>query len=430
MEYIYKFLELMIKKSEEKFKLVHEKYVKFTQKEKNIYDKNIQKKNLFGINEINKKGISNNNDNEVSLYYEEAEENSELITFDFHNHHNPVLLRQFYEALIRAAYAKYYNSDMKLFQKIELLISRFNIKDKGKSGDKSIIEKSKSKKISKLQSKSIQNSLNSSQNDLNSSIAQTSFLGPDGNVVFGLEQKYKNAEHVKIDSFIIKYAMLIKPLFIKLYYVQNEQSNFRRENTKINEKTLFHRFIFNNLVKKSEIVSQFYGKREQYCDFITYYFREKKIGFKNKLEQYKYYENLFDLEIVFYEFCEFVYMICSKYINSNQLNPDEEKGYLFIINHLTQIIRGNNEFKNKVIIKQAKFNYTYPVLNSHITKKIQEDEKIRLEQIKLINRLEKMRTLQERKNFKENDENVRPKEEEEDFISVNKQEELEDSDDY
>ena len=43
---IYKFLELMVRKSEEKFKSVHEKYVKFTEKEENIYNKSIGKKNL------------------------------------------------------------------------------------------------------------------------------------------------------------------------------------------------------------------------------------------------------------------------------------------------------------------------------------------------------------------------------------------------
>lgn len=41
---IYKFLELMVRKSEEKFKSVHEKYVKFTEKEENMYNKSIGKK--------------------------------------------------------------------------------------------------------------------------------------------------------------------------------------------------------------------------------------------------------------------------------------------------------------------------------------------------------------------------------------------------
>ena len=445
---IYKFLELMVKKSEEKFKLVHEKYIKFTEKEKNIYDKNIAKKTLAGINNLsggtkrtfsnkgkenNKKLLNDKNQSkekdEISLYCEEDEEDSELITFDFHNHHNPVLLRQFYEALIRAAYAKYYNSDMKLYQKIELLTSRFSSKSlSGKSGEKSLMDKSK-KKLSKLQSKSLQNSLNNTQNDLNTSSVQMPILGSDGNIILSLEQKQKNAEHIKIDSFILKFAVLIKPLFVKLYYVQTELNNFHKENAKINEQTLSHRFVFNNVVKKSELISKFYGKKEQYCEFITYYFREKRIFFKTKLEQFKYYESLFDLDMVFYEFCEFVFLICSKYISANKLSLDEDKNYLEVINHLNQLIRGNEEFKNKVIIKRAKFNYTYPILRSHILKKIQEDEKIKLNKINLIQRIEKVRYNQERQNLKENDENMNPKEEE-DVNPINTQEEEENSDDY
>ena len=444
---IYKFLELMVRKSEEKFKSVHEKYIKFTEKEKNIYNKNISRKSLYGVNNVSgpksslgnkgkensKKGNNDKNQNkdkdDISLYCEEDEDNSELITFDFHNHHNPVLLRQFYEALIRAAYAKYYNSDMKLYQKIELLTSRFSTKGGGKTGDKSLLEKSKTKKLSRLQSKSLQNSLNNTQNDLNTSSVQMPIMGSDGNIILSLEQKQKNVEHVKIDGFILKFAVLIKPLFVKLYYVQNELNNFHKENAKINEQTLNHRFVFNNVVKKSELISKFYGKREQYCEFITYYFREKRIFFKTKLEQFKYYESLFDLDMVFYEFCEFIFLICSKYIIANKLSPDEDKNYLEVINHLNQLIRGNKEFKNKIIIKRAKFNYTYPILKSHILKKLQEDEKIKINQINLIDRIEKVRYNQERQNLKENDENMNPKEEEE-LNPINTQEEDENSDEY
>ena len=439
---IYKFLELMVRKSEEKFKSVHEKYIKFTEKEKNMYDKNISRKTLIGVNNVsgtrgsisnkikeNNKKAENKDKDDISLYCEEDEENSELITFDFHNHHNPVLLRQFYEALIRAAYSKYYNLDMKLYQKIELLTSRFSSKS-GKIGDKSSLgEKPKTKKLSRLQSKSLQNSLNNTQNDLNTSSVQMPVIGSDGNIILSLEQKQKNAEHIKIDAFILKFAVLIKPLFVKLYYVQNELNNFHKENSKINEQTLSHRFVFNNVIKKSELITKYYGKREQYCEFITYYFREKRIFFKTKLEQFKYYESLFDLDMVFYEFCEFIYLICSKYINENKLSLDEDKNYLEVINHLNQLIRGNNVFKNKTIIKKAKYNYTFPILKSHLLKKIQEDEVIRLNQIHLIDRIEKVRFNQERQNLKENDENVCPKEEE-NLYPINTQEEEENSDEY
>jgi hypothetical protein len=451
---IYKFLELMVRKSEEKFKSVHEKYVKFTEKEENMYNKSIAKKNLKGVNdtkerETSKKNIADNlknkesakkmnekkiiekleSNNDMSLYYDEDGGNSELITFDYHNHHNPVLLRQFYEALVRAAYQKYYNSDMKLYKKIELLTNRFSPKSQGKPGDKSFMDKSKMKKLSRLQTKSIQNSLNTTLNDVNSSGVQMPILGPDGNIILSLDQKQKNDEHLKINVFISKFAVLIKPLFVKLYFYQSELNNFHKETFKVNEQTLSHRFVFNNVAKKSELISKYFGKREQYCDFITYYFREKRVVFKTKMEQYKYYESLLDLDMVFYEFCEFVYLICSKNITEKKLSLDDDNNFLDIINHLSDLISGTKEFKNKIILKKAKYNYEYPILKSHIAKKIQEDEKIRINQVKLIDRIEKVRYNVERHNLKENDENVTPKEDNENNY-VMTQEEDENSDDY
>ena len=447
---IYKFLELMVRKSEEKFKSVHEKHVKFTEKEENMFNKSLAKKNLKGLNdtkEVNSskknnnlkkkdslakghgKLLENNNNADMSVYFDEEEGNNKLITFDFHNHHNPVLLRQFYEALIRAAYQKYYNSDMKLYKKIELLIKRFSTKSSGKSGDKSLLDKSKTKKLSRLQTKSIQNSLNNTQNDLNTSSVQMPVLGPDGNIILSQEQKNKNEEHIKIDKFITKFAVLIRPIFLKLFYIQNESNNFHKENTKVNEQTLLHRFVFNNFVKKSELISKFFGKKEQYCEYITYYFREKRIFFKTKLEQFKYYESLLDLDMIFYEFCEFIYLVCNKNIVDKKLSFDDDNNFLEVINHLNDLINLNKDFKNKIILKKAKYNYQYPILKSHLAKKIQEDEKIRYNQIKLIDRIEKVRYTQERQSLKENDENMNPKEDNE-FNQMNTQEDEENSDDY
>jgi hypothetical protein len=318
---------------------------------------------------------------------------------------------------------------MKLYKKIELLTNRFSTKSSGKSGDKSLLDKSKMKKLSRLQSKSIQNSLNTTINDPNSTSVQMPILGPDGNIILSLEQKQKNDEHLKINVFITKFAVLIKPIFIKLHFYQTELNNFHTENSKINEQTLSHRFVFNKIVKKSELISKYFGKREQYCDFITYYYREKRVAFKTKLDQFKYYESLLDLDMVFYEFCEFVYLICSKNITEKKLSLDDDNNFLDIINHLSDLISGTKEFKNKIILKKAKYNYEYPILKSHIAKKIQEDEKIRINQVKLIDRIEKVRYTAERQNLKENDENMNPKEDNDNNIAMT-QEDYENSDDY
>ena len=100
-----------------------------------------------------------------------------------------------------------------------------------------------------------------------------------------------------------------------------------------------------------------------------------------------------------------------------------------IINHLSDLITGTKEFKNKIILKKAKYNYEYPILKSHLAKKIQEDEKIRINQVKLIDRVEKLRYNQERQNLKENDENINPKDDEDNNMMMT-QEDDENSDDY
>ena len=254
-------------------------------------------------------------------------------------------------------------------------------------------------------------------------------LGPDGNIILSLEQKQKNEEHLKINVFITKFAVLIKPIFEKLHFYQTELNNFHKESSKINEQTLSHRFVFNKIAKKSELISKYFGKREQYCDFITYYYREKRVAFKNKLEQFKYYESLLDLDMVFYEFCEFVYLICSKNITEKKLSLDDDNNFLNIINHLSDLISGAKEFKNKIILKKAKYNYEYPILKSHIAKKIQEDEKIRINQVRLLDRIDKVRYTVERQNLKENDENMNPKDDNDNNPAMT-QEDIENSDDY
>ena len=97
--------------------------------------------------------------------------------------------------------------------------------------------------------------------------------------------------------------------------------------------------------------------------------------------------------MVFFEFCEFVYLICSKNVTEKKLSLEDDKNFLDIINHLTDLINGTKEFKNKIMLKKAKYNYEYPILKSHLAKKIQEDEKIRINQVKLLDRIEKVRYI-------------------------------------
>ena len=398
---IYDYIYLMIKKSLRQFKNKYENYVKFSQKEKEIFEKHIQEKN--SLKDINL--IPNENEKKkIDTYFNEEIIDPSLISFNYHNYKNTLQVHQFIEAIIRIAYLKYIHLNIPFTQKIENVINKFVIK--------------RSKEKDRLNSKIEKSNLLKSgiMHDSEQLIAHQT-----------TEQKQKTAEHIFIDNLIQKYEIILKSIFLKLYHHQNELSDFKydRFNKESNEDmTLTHKFLYKNLVLKSDIIKEFYGTKESYCNYIVYYFKEKKTEFKDNKEKYDYYEDLFDIELIFYEFCEFIYFASNKYFDKNNLNSDDEKNYADFFNHLFNVIEKNDEFNNRKIIVKAKSNYTMPVLKQHIDKQTMIDTNLRKAHLDYLKRFEKLRIAKERRNMQLEEYNAI------NAVMVEDEEEEEDSYDY
>ena len=346
----YKYIYSLIGKSNKLFDSKQEKYTK----------KDISK-------DINKNNIHYN------LYYCEDENDFKDLSFNYHNYKHVIVLKQFYEAIVRAAYLKYANEDLSLSQKVEKLISKCRIRNpKDKQHTKSHISKSN------LLTSGIMH--DGPQQQLNNPLTN--------------EQKQKNAEHILIDTFITTFESLLRPIFLKLYYLQREDCC---DEDNRNDITITHRFIYNNLILKSEIMKKYYGTKEHYSELITYYYKEKKLGFFSKKEQFEYYETLFDLEIIFYEFCELVYIMSAKYFSDNGITQEDNSKYEPILDHIWEVIRTNDDFNTIKRIKYAKYSYTYPIMQSHVMIQKNLDEKIEKDHIQLLKRYEKIRYEHERK---------------------------------
>ncbi len=443
-EKIYDYIYYMIHKSIRQFKYKNEYFYKFEQKEKEILNEHLNKKknenndnnnnnnineNLLGINNIKQKRSSiqargsiisvlnfgftqeenkNENNENFSLYFSESQEDPLFLQFDFHNHHNPILLSQFFEAIIRCAYLKYINLNISLEKKIELIISKFSIKRKETRRHKTNSSISSNTSRSKIGRKSTLKSENENNNNNNAKISN--------------EQKQRNIEHVLIDNFINKFQFDLKPIFIKLFYKQ--KNLFDIQNRKENDMTITHKFLYENVILKSEFLKEFYENKENYIELISYYFKEKKISFKTFIEKYEYYQNLFNLEIIFYEFCEIIYISSTKYLISKMLNVEEDENYIKVFNHLNEVIENNQNLNLRKIIKNSKFKYNFPILKTHVQKQIIIDKNVEKIHQQLLRRFERNRFMKERKNMDLEKENAYV------IYDEEEEEEEEESEDY
>ena len=119
-----------------------------------------------------------------------------------------------------------------------------------------------------------------------------------------------------------------------------------------------------------------------------------------------YIENLFDNEIIEYEFFEFVYLVCKKYFSAYNLQGTK-KEYKYIIKILNIIIDNSKKTSTKKL-------YFFPLLQNH-TKKEKLIIKIKqLEEEEKRKKIEFERFNKERKNMSDEDLNMYNENEEDD----------------
>ena len=389
--------------------------------------------------EEDKKEKENDNDNDTNK--KEYENN-----INYHDEKNVILLRFFYEIIIRLAYIKYSdNPEMNLVAKV-----------------KALIEEIKAFLRLKLKSGTAESSIYST--------------------MLTIDPKLKNVE-ATLEKFISDNNIILNKIFVELY----EHSCDNEHLYKPYDITLTYRFFYDNIIATSDALSKIFKNKMEYIDIISLYIKDKKItssNFDSITETYKPYEileyidKLLDNEMIFREFCELVFFISRKYFIFYGINKEEEEKENIISNNKSKISIKNDEKKrksnkmiiNKRLIKEDKEkekekekevketidnkdnnnnykivinyiiqekeklmekdkyvgvnNYVYPVLKTHqtITKLIENEKKRKIEEER--REKERQRFTFERNLLKEEDLNVYREEEEQENSSESLEEDM------
>ena len=397
-EIIYNYLYQKIEKSKMDFE--------------NKYRKNIKQSHSIIYGEMK-------NDNEKEKNTENKLEND--VYFDCHDGKNIILLRYFYEIIIRIAHIKYNNPEMTIYAKTKKLLEEMKLflKTKVKSGN-----------IDNIQMASI----------------------------LMLDPKLKNIE-LTFAKFMSEYKLILFDIFNELYESSCDNENIYNSN----DKTITYRFFYDNIISNSEPLLKIFEEKLEYIDIISIYIKDKKVNSYNystvskiysEDEIMEYVDNLLDNEMIFYEFCELIFFISRKYFIFYGLNKDDEMNTINT-NNKSQSMKTrrtknlmssrkninvepeekenvenkvNNEAKEakeidnyKIIIaliikekdnlvnrdKYSEVNkYNYPILKTHqmIKKQIEDEIKRKIEEER--REKERQRYTHERNLFKEEDVNV------------------------
>ena len=320
--------------------------------------------------------------------------------FNFHEEKNVILLRYFYEILVRIAYIKF-NSEIKLSldKKVRLLIDLLKAYFRGKR-----------------------------KTSLDISINASTIIDP----------KLRNFETI-LENYIHKNYFILYDIFTDLY---KYNCDFYKPFNAC-DMTITHKFFFEKIVMNSENLSKLFEDKMSYIELITVYFRDNKLqlskGDSNLDLLFEYIDVVFSYEMIFREFCELVFFISRKYFIFFKIDTEEEdnKGrnineekkdhnndnekdkkkkktrrkkkaedevdiYMIIIN---DIIEAKNSLIKKPKIDLIN-NYSYPKLNTHsIIERLKEEERLRkLEEERRAK--DKIRYEKEREAFKAEDINI------------------------
>ena len=343
--------------------------------------------------------ININKTNEINIY-----EN-----FSYHDSKNVILLRYFYEILIRIAYLKFRSDEeLSLVDKVKKLIDL--LKNFFKARRKSTI-------------------------DL---LSMTFFTIIDPKI-FHFEDA--------LDYFVNSHFEILYNLFKELY---KHECNYEK-NFKMFDMTLSYKFFFAKIIKNSKKLSKLFENKMTYIDIITLFYKDKKISSMNKYENeaeiFDYVDMAINGEMIFREFCELIFAISRKYFQFYSIDTEEEDNKIKrnvcqleienmsktlnkqrkkqkrtktgnIITEDIYMMVFNEIIKAKNILEKSKKEfgvnkYVFPTLKSHlmIERNIEMEKQKKIE--KELKEKEKKRYENERTMLKDEDVNVYNEEEEE-----------------
>lgn len=398
---------------------------------KNSLEISLDKKNEIKENEL-KEGLKienldennedeNKNDNKTYL----PKDWDKGASINYHEGKNIIMLRYFYEVLIRIAYLKFNDiSDMTLDQKMKLLFNHFKL-------------------FFKLKKKALDNSLAIAAN---------------------LEIKLTKNLESSVDEFYEKNKIRLNKLYDVIYSKYVCEYNLPYISY---DKVVPYRYIFYKIIKENEQLSNIFKNKKSFLNIITIHFKDKFLSINDNLrhmqnkssletifqaakasssgnhlntnsishhlrdtssiggtqnitksiindqiqlpendkgelevdsnETILYIEQLMDIEMIPYEFYEMMFIICKKY---EKIYEKPEGDYNECLSLFEDIV-----YKNKEDYI-GKGKYVYPVLNSHlILQRANEiaEERRRQEELR---RIEIKRFETERKYMEDEDKNI------------------------
>ena len=372
-----------------------------------IYQSIMDSKKIFEIKNKTKIDLSNKILNKLNRIrqpdsdYLKSKDDAEISNFekffDYHDEKNIILLRYFYDIIIRLAFLRFDDGkNLDIEGRLNMFLEFIKIFIKTRKKTK------------------VETSSNSSQ----------------------LDPKLKNIDDA-LENYIRNYYEVLKNIFADLY-----KFNCTDEKAyKSYDMTITYRFFFDKIILNSEKLSELFKNRMLYVELISWNFKDNITNNKNLSnigddEMFEYLDTLYDYEMIFREFCELIFYISRKYfvfydidtkwedIKMGLLIKDDEKKaeeddkkmkkkkktkrnknidiYMIV---LDEIIKAKNILKEK-IGKNKKNKYYYPILKTHlIIEKNEEEVKRRITEER--NReMDIKRYEHERKMFKEEDINI------------------------
>ena len=209
--------------------------------------------------------------------------------FNYHEEKNIILLRYFYEILIRIAYFKFSDDpESTIENRVKLLFDNLKMyfRSKKKSGS-----------------------------DLTTMML--SFFDP----------KIRNPEKT-LDDFINNHYVILQNLFNDLYLYSCSNENI----IKRYDMTITYRYFYENIILNNESLLTIFENKMHFIDIITLFFKERKITSLNidsidmpPNDLFEYIENVLDCEMIFREFCELIFFISRKYFNFHGIVVEEEQ---------------------------------------------------------------------------------------------------------
>lgn len=246
----------------------------------------------------------------------------ETENYNIHNGENIIMLRYFYELLIRIAYLKYNHvSNMSLEDKVRALFAylKYYFKSKRKNMENSLV------------------------------------------VVKVLDIKLIKNWDSNLETFITTNKLDLLFLFKTMYY------NYINDNAIMEKKhdmTITYRYLYENVLLKTEIIQNYIKDIVSFIGLVTIYHQHQvtinSLNDLRKKEVIMYIEQIMSNEFIFIEFCELVFIVNRKYNVENKIKQEDSFDKVF------ELLKKCICQPNQGVPTTYRKDYVYPKVKAHL----------------------------------------------------------------